>query len=312
MTSTIDAVVIGHGPVGQTATAALLARGLRVRVITRSGSGPHDADRAAVDVLDPTATARAIGDVPLVVMASHAPYRATVWAEVLAPMERNVLSHARHSGAVVALPESLYAFDADAGPINARTALRPRSRKGEVRRQLLIQRESSGARVRSVAAGDFVGPGVRGSIAGDFLIPRLLKGSTIRALGNPDLPHAYTYVPDLVAALIAAAELPDEGHQLLMAPNAGSLTHRELATGLAGAAGLPAPEVTRLPNWLTTMAGWFNGDLRELKEIRYQVETPFEVDTRADETRMGLTPTPWSTVFEETVAWWSRARDLQR
>ena len=129
--------------------------------------GPDGADRHRADVTDAAAIATAIGDAPLVVMASHAPYRTAIWRELLPRMERPVLDHVARTGATLVLPESLYAFDPDTGPITARTALRPRSGKGEVRRALLEARTASGARVRSVVAGDFVGPMVRSSYWAD-------------------------------------------------------------------------------------------------------------------------------------------------
>lgn len=305
--TTHDAVVLGDGPVGRTAATDLLRRGTSVRVVTRSGSGPEGADLHRADITDEKQVAEAVGDTPLVVMATHAVYRTKVWRDVLPRMERPVLAHVRRTGATLVLPESMYAFDPDTGPISATTPLRPAHPKGEVRRDLLRAREESGARVRSVVAGDFVGPEVRGSVAGETMAGRIAAGRRALSVGRTDLPHAYTHVPDLVRAMLAAADLPDEGHRLLMAPHAGSLTQQELADGLADAAGVPRRSILALGSMASAFVGAFVPDIREIRQIMRQFTEPFEIDARADEALLGLEATPWDESFDATMRWWRDA-----
>lgn len=211
MTTTPDAVVLGHGPVGATIAARLLEQGRTVRVVTRSGSGPDGAERVRADVLDHDAVTRAIGDAPAVHMAFHAPYDARTWARLLPAMEAGVLAHAARTGAGVATAESLYAFDPAASPFTAGSPLDPPSAKGAVRRTLLLARAASGARVTSVVAGDFVGPRVVFSHAGERMMNPILGGGTYRPVGDVDLAHAFTYVPDLAAAMLRATETAGAG-----------------------------------------------------------------------------------------------------
>lgn len=305
---TPDAVVIGHGQVGPQVTALLQAQGRTVRVLTRSGSGPTTAERVAVDLLDAAATARAIGDAPAVFLCVHAPYSAKVWADVLPRMEASVTRHAAASGAVVLTAESLYAWDGGPSPITTTTPISPRSRKGAVRRDLLLARTASGARITSVVAGDFYGPGVLQAHAGDRLLRPLLTGGVVRPVGNPDVPHAFTHVPDLVAAMVRAAELREaggaSGHEIVMAPNPGSVTMRELVTITARAAGVPVPRVAPMPVALLRAVGLVMPSIREVADVAGQLTRPFEVDARASEALLGLTATPWEQAAEQTVAWW--------
>jgi nucleoside-diphosphate-sugar epimerase len=301
---TADAVVIGHGPVGSTVAAQLLATGRKVRVVTRSGSGPDQAERVRADALDPDAIATAIGNAPQVFVAFHAPYSAKAWAALLPRMEASVLGHVRTSGATVAIVESLYAFDGGHSPFSASSPLQPRSRKGAVRRRLIEARAASGARVVSVVAGDFYGPRVLVAHGGERLVRPVLHGRTVRPMGDPDQPHAFTHMPDLARAMIAAAGLPGEGAELVMAPNAGSVSVRELTRITAGAAGVPAPRIAPMtPAFLRTV-GIVVPILRELADVQHQFTQPFEVDARADEARLGVTATPWDDAAAETVAWW--------
>lgn len=303
-TAAHDAVVLGDGPVGRTAATELLGRGVRVRVVTRSGSGPAGADLHRADIMDEAAVAEAVGDAPLVVMAAHVAYRTKLWRDLLPRMEQPVLGHVRRTGATLVLPESMYAFDPDHGPISSTTSLRPAHPKGEVRRDLLQAREASGARVRSVVAGDFVGPHVRGSVAGETMAGRIVAGRRALSVGRTDLPHAYSHVPDLVRAMLAAADVPDDGHRLLMAPYAGSLTQQELADAFADAAGVRRRPIIALGSVASAAVGVLAPDIREIRQIMRQFTKPFEIDARADEALLGLTATPWEQAVKETVAWW--------
>ncbi|WP_158277260.1 NAD-dependent epimerase/dehydratase family protein [Serinibacter arcticus] len=311
MSTTPDAVVLGHGPVGATIAAHLLDQGRTVRVVTRSGSGPEGAERVRADVLDHDAVARAIGDAPAVHMAFHAPYDARTWSRMLPTMEAGVLAHTARTGAAVATAESLYAFDPAASPFTAASPLRPPSRKGAVRRTLLAARDVSGARVTSVVAGDFVGPRVLMSHAGERMMLPLLRGGTFRPVGDVDLPHAFTHVPDLAAAMVAATQSVrgdgEGGHRVVLAPHAGSITMRDLVARVAAAAGVTAPRLAPMSQRLLSAVGLVTPSVREIAEVTYQFTQAFEIDVdaaTADARTLGLTATPWSTAIAETVAWW--------
>lgn len=86
--------------------------------------------------------------------------------------------------------------------------------------------------------------------AGERMVPLVLKGKTVQVVGSADQLHSFTYVPDLAAAMIAAARRPDLWNSVLHAPTNPALTQRGLATAYATAAGLPAPKVTAIPGWV--------------------------------------------------------------
>ncbi|MGJ6980277.1 NAD-dependent epimerase/dehydratase family protein [Aestuariimicrobium soli] len=81
--------------------------------------------------------------------------------------------------------------------------------KAGVRSDLLRARSASPTATVSVVASDFYGPRVRGAHAGERLMVPLLKERTLTMIGNPRQPHSWTYVPDLAAAMVRAAGLPE-------------------------------------------------------------------------------------------------------
>lgn len=302
---TIDAIVLGYGQSGRAVAGALLEAGQRFRVVTRSGTGPKGVERVKADITDPHALARAVGDAPRIFNCTHAPaYSAKLWARTLPAMQRPVLEVAKANGAVVVVAESLYAFRSDGSPITARTPLEPSSRKGLVRRDLLAERDASGARIVSVAAGDFYGPASFGSHAGDRLMKPLLAGKPVSPVGDVDQPHAFTFLPDLGRAMLRAAELPGHGHEMVLAPSAGAITQRELITTTAVAAGVAVPPIRPLPLGMLRALGLIVPLVREIADVGYQFTEPFTVNADDDAARLGMSATPWEQAASATVAWW--------
>lgn len=303
-------VVTGAGPVGTTIAEQLAATGVTVRILTRSGSGPDHPliERRPVDVNDRHQLAAAVDGATAIYHCIHASrYSARTWLAELPGAEQTILDVAGRAGAVVVFPESLYSY----GPVDRpMTEDMPRTAdfgKPAIRVQLLRAREASPTPTVSVAASDFIGPHVRTSHAGDRMVPNILAGKTVQIFGKADLPHSFTYMPDLAAAMIRAAADSSVWNTFLHAPTAPAVTMRELVAALAEAARMPMPKVVALPGWTLRTAGVVSSMMRELAEMNYQFERPFRLDSTDSERLLGLAPTPLPEVAAGTVAWWKTA-----
>lgn len=300
-------LVIGAGPVGATIAQQLAARGDRVRLLTRSGSGPVHAsiERLRGDATDPDTVAQAASGVGAVFHCMHgSAYAGATWRAELPRAERVVLEAAGRAGAVVVFPESLYAYGHVTGIMTEQTPRDADFGKPAVRVDLLRARDASPTPTVSVAASDFYGPLVRTAHAGERMVPTVLAGRTMRVLGDPDAPHSWTYVPDLGAAMIRAAEDETLWNTFLHAPTAPAVSQRALVQTYADAAGVPAPRVGSIPTWTLKAIGAVHPGTRELAEMVYQFDSPFVMDSSASEARLGLSPTPLETGAKATVDWW--------
>ncbi|MBF6172078.1 NAD-dependent epimerase/dehydratase family protein [Nocardia blacklockiae] len=300
-------VVTGAGPVGTTVAEQLAAAGKHVRVLTRSGSGPAHPliERRKVDVTRREQLSAVVEGAVAVYHCTHgSKYEARTWWAELPATEQTVLEVAGQAGAVVVFPESLYSY----GPVDRpMTEDMPRAAdfgKPAVRVALLRARDASPTPTVSVAASDFIGPHVRNSHAGERMVPNILSGKAVQAFGKTDLPHSFTYMPDLAAAMIAAAADRSLWNSFLHAPTAPAVSIRELVAALAAAAGMPAPKILAMPGWALRTVGVVNGFMRELSEMNYQFERPFELDSTVSERRLGLRHTPLDEVARGTVDWW--------
>ena len=300
-------LVIGAGPVGATIALQLAARGDRVRLLTRSGSGPVHAsiERLRGDASDPDTVAQAASGARAVFDCMHgSAYAAATWRAELPRAEKVVLEAAGRAGAVVVFPESLYAYGHITGTMTEQTPRDADFGKPAIRVELLRARDASPTPTVSVAASDFYGPLVRNAHAGERMVPTVLAGRTMRVLGDPNAPHSWTYVPDLGAAMIKAAEDETLWNTFLHAPTAPAVSQRALMQTYAEVAGVPAPRVGSIPTWTLKAIGAVHPGTRELAEMVYQFDRPFVMDSSASEARLGLSPTPLETGAKATVDWW--------
>jgi nucleoside-diphosphate-sugar epimerase len=293
--------------VGWTVAEQLAAVGHRVRVLTRSGSGPTHplVERLSIDVSEPDRLGEVFRGATAVFHCIHGSrYNAAVWARELPAAEQNVLAAAGAAGAVVVFPESLYSYSA---PERTMTEEGPREAQGGkrgIRTALLKARAASATDTVSVVAGDFFGPRVRGAHSGERMVKPVLAGKSLMVIGRADQPHSFTYVPDLAAAMIAAADRPQVWNRVWHAPTGPALTQREIAGAFATAAGTRAPRVTAVPGWTLRAVGVFSPDMREVAEMLYQFQRPFVMDSAASQAALGLAPTPLHEAAAATVAWW--------
>ncbi|MER7765026.1 NAD-dependent epimerase/dehydratase family protein [Streptomyces sp. NPDC097619] len=308
-------LVIGFGPAGA-ATARLLAeRGDRVRVVTRTGRPPEPGiEHLALDAADSASLTRAArGARALYSCASPAYPR---WTRDWPPLAASLCAAAEDSGAVLVLLGNLYGYGPVAGPLTEELPLAATGPKGRVRAAVWERARElhEGGRLRAVElrASDFFGPGVTdgGHLASRF-VPPLLKGKPVSALGDPDAPHSWTYLPDTARALVEAADTERAWGRAWHVPTAPPRSVRETAALLSAAAGTPPVPVRRIPPAVLALGGLVSPMLRELREVRYQFDRPFVVDAGAWESSFEVRATPVAEQVAVTVDWW-RSRSRRR
>ena len=176
--------------------------------------------------------------------------------------------------------------------------------KRGIRTALLAARAASATDTVSVVASDFFGPRVRAAHAGARMVKPVLAEKPLIVIGNAGLPHSFTYVPDLAAAMVRAAQDPALWNRVWHAPTGPALSQRKIAAAFAAAADVRAPRVAGMPGWALRAMGMLSPESRELAETLYQFEHAFVMDSSASEAALGLQPTPIKDAAAATVAWW--------
>jgi nucleoside-diphosphate-sugar epimerase len=302
-------VVFGTGQVGSALAGHLAGLGVAVRAVSRSRPATlaGGADWRAADVSDPEAATDAAKGASVIYQCVNAPY--TQWPELFPPLQRGVLAAAERTGALLVVLENLYGYGPTGGkPMTEDLPLAATTVKGRTRAamtaELLAAAEAGRVHFAIGRASDFFGPGVtQGSTLGERVFGNALAGRRADFIGNPDLPHTYSYVPDIAAGLATLGTDPRAAGQVWHLPGPPTVTTRALLDLVAGEVGHQVA-VRSLPKLAVRALGLVNPLLRELPEMSYEFDQPFVLDTSKYQSAFGAAGTPLADAIAATVAWY--------
>ena len=302
-------VVFGTGQVGSALAAHLAGLGMAVRTVSRHRPPAlaGGVDWRAADVTDPEAAADAAKGASVVYQCVNAPY--TQWPELFPPLQRGVLAAAERTGALLVVLENLYGYGPTAGeemtedlPLAA-TTVKGRTRAA-MTDEFLAAADAGRVRLAIGRASDFFGPGVtQGSVLGERVFGNALAGRRADFIGNADLPHTYSYVPDIAAGLATLGTDPRAAGQIWHLPGPPTVTTRALLDLVASEAGHPVG-IRPVPKLALRALGLINPMMRELAEMTYEFDQPFVLDTSKYQSAFGAASTPLADAIAATVAWY--------
>ncbi|MFC9583535.1 NAD-dependent epimerase/dehydratase family protein [Streptomyces yangpuensis] len=301
-------VVMGFGPAGAATARLLAAQGHSVRVVTRSGGSPEPGiEHLALDAADPGRLIAAARGAAAIHHCAAPPYHR--WVRAWPPLVASACAAAEATGSVLVMLGNPYGYGPVDGPLTEELPLAATGPKGRVRaagwEQARTLHEQGRVRAVEVRASDFFGPGVTaGGHLAARVVPALLQGKPVSALGDPDAPHSWTYLPDVAAAMAEVAGEERAWGRPWHVPTQPARSVREMADLIAAEAGTGPAVVRRIPPAALGLAGLLSPLMRELKEIRYQFDRPFVVDSGAYETAFTVRATPVDEQVKATVDWW--------
>ena len=145
--------------------------------------------------------------------------------------------------------------------------------------ELLAAADAGRVRVAIGRASDFFGAGVtQGSTLGERVFGNALAGRRADFIGNPDLPHTYSYVPDIASGLATLGTDARAADQVWHLPGPQTVTTRAFLDLVARQVGHPVA-VRPVPKLALRALGLVNPMLRGLAETAYQFDEPFVLDT---------------------------------
>lgn len=304
-------VVFGTGPLGLAAAGELSRRGLRTRLVNRSGKRPSDcptgAEVVSGNASDPAFCASVCQGAGVVYMCAQPPYHR--WPEEFPQMLAAVMSGAESAGAKFVMGDNLYPYGKVEGPIHEGLPFSAGTRKGRTRAEMdraILEAHLSG-RLRAVIArgSDFFGPGVLESSLGERAILPAIQGKTASMVGNLDMPHTFTYIEDFGKALVILGENDSALGQSWHVPNAPALTQRQILTLFFDELGLP-PRMSGMGRLMMSLGGLFVPGARETVEMMYEFEKPFVVDSSKFEKAFGVQATPLREAVKATLSWYKK------
>jgi nucleoside-diphosphate-sugar epimerase len=299
--------IFGYGPVGRATAARLTAEGREIVVAQRNAPRdlPKGATFAPTDALDRDAVTKAARGSGQLVVAIGFPYSGVLWREVWPKALANFVAASKATDARMVFIDNLYMYGPQTTPLTETMplsgyGLKPAARSAATR--IWMAATAAGeASVAALRAPDFYGPGVGLSFLGDTSIGKLAERKAAVFVGSPDVLHDYAYVPDIARAATTLLAAPDSAFgRAWHVPCAPTRTTRDILQIAADTLGVKLL-ISAMPAWMLGPSAMFSPFLRELKEMRFQWDRPYQVDASRFKAAFWSDVTPFETGVPETA-----------
>jgi nucleoside-diphosphate-sugar epimerase len=301
-------VVFGTGQVGNALAAQLARMDLAVRSVSRRRPATlaDGVEWQAADVADAEAASGAARGASVVYQCLNAPY--TSWPRDFPPLQRAVVTAAERTNALLVTLENVYGYGPTGGkPMTEGLPLGATTVKGRARAEMTRELQAAAAAGRvQIAIGrasDFFGAGVTSSSIGERVFGNAVAGRPVDFIGNPDLLHTYSYVPDIAAGLATLGTDARAVGQVWHLPGPQTVTTRAFVDVLSEVVGHPV-KISIPPKLVLRALGLVNPLIRELAEMEYEFDAPFVVDTTKYTATFGPAGTPLIDAISQTVDWY--------
>ncbi|MGH8730342.1 MAG: NAD-dependent epimerase/dehydratase family protein [Burkholderiales bacterium] len=305
-------VVFGTGPLGLAVMRDLRRRGRSVRMINRSSRVKFAKDPqtevGGANAVDPAQAREVCEGAAVVYHCVGLPY--SRWTEFPA-IAAGIVEGAVAAGAKLVYGDNLYMYGAVDGAMTEERPYAATTKKGRIRaaiaRSLLDAHQAGRVRVAIGRGSDFFGPfATDAAMMGSRVFGRALAGKSAQVVGDPDRLHSFTFIDDFGKALVTLGEREEALGRAWHVPSPPAMTTRQFVEAIYRTLGKPV-KMSRAPRLAVALAGLFDANARELKEMLYQFERDFVMDSSRFEKTFGMAPTPQHEAIRQTLEWY-RAR----
>lgn len=296
-------LVVGAGLIGGGLARSLVARGDEVVVATRSGTEVPGAHALALDAADAEAFADAAAGAETIFLCTNPPY--THWPTDWPPVFAAAIEAAAQSGAGLVIMSNLYGYGPPEGPMTEQSPELSTETKGLVRlagwHAALAAHKRGDIRAVEVRASDYFGPGSTGTAhLGENFFHAALHSKKAMVVGDPALPHSWSYLPDIVSTLVAAADHDGVWGRVWHVPSGAARPRTTIMEQLNAHYGGHG-RVAGYPHWQLRALAAVNPMMREVEASSYQFRMPFVIDSTETERLLGVTATPWLAALTTTA-----------
>lgn len=306
-------VVLGaNGSVGSNIVSELLARGKKVRIVSRSGNSSFDKSVEAVkgDAFDLKSLKAAVQGANVVYHSIGMPYQDFPKLEIIAD---NVIRAASSVGkeTKVVYTDNLYAYgkrNAVKGPLKEDLPHLADGKKGKIRSSIenkLLNAHKEGKIKATIGkASDFFGSGAKNSMLGMYVFDHLNSEKDISLMGNVDKLHSYIYLPDFGRGLVTLGENENAFGEVWHLPHNISISTRKFVEMILKEAKTESKKIKTMPKLMLLFGSLFIKTAREFKEVVYQWENDFVVDSSKFTSAFDVQLTPPEVAIRQTVEWY--------
>ncbi len=309
--SELNVVLGANGNVGSYIVKELLARGKNVRIVSRSGNSNFGTSVKAVkgDAFDLESLKAAVRGATTIYHCIGLPYQDFPKLEIIMD---NVIRAAASQGneTKVVYADNMYAYgeyNVIKGPLKEDLPHLAEGKKGKIRSRievnLLNAHKEEKIRATIGKGSDFFGPGAKNSMLGMYLFEKLNNGKDVNLIGNLDKRHSFIYLPDFGKGLVTLGENENAFGKTWHLPHVSSVTVREFAEMVLKEANTESKKVKSMPKFMLLIGSLFIKTAREFREVAYQWESDFVVDSSKFTSTFDVQPTDPEVAIQQTVEW---------
>ncbi len=286
------------GNIGTALAKELTAYTSNIRVVSRKPQKINTTDQLfKADLLKAEEVLAAVKGSEIVYLVVGITYKTALWEEQWPIIMKNVINACKAEKAKLVFFDNMYCYDPNVvGNLKEDSPINPKSRKGKVRahiaKMLLEAIEQEQLTGMIVRAADFYGPNASQSFLNESVINRMKAGKKAQWLYNKDKKHSFTYIPDAAFATAFLAQKESAWNQVWHLPTSSEYpTGQEVVNILSQQLGT-SNQVAVLPGFMVAILGLFIPILKEIKELRYQLDQDYCFDSSKIESTFGLKATP--------------------
>jgi nucleoside-diphosphate-sugar epimerase len=218
----------------------------------------------------------------------------------------NLVAACRDQRARMVFVDNLYMYGPQTDPLREDMPLTDYGVKPSVRSDVtrIWQRASKAGEllVAALRAPDFYGPGVAQSHLGETAFGSIARGKNPTLVLQPDIPHAFAYVPDIARAVVTLLDAPDDAFNQVWHVPCASVRSPHQILELGAAAFGTKLKIVALPLWLLPLLGVVSPTLREFREMGFVLGRPYQVGARKFSQRFWSDATPFEVGAPATLA----------
>jgi nucleoside-diphosphate-sugar epimerase len=302
----------GNGTIANELIPILQANGQQIRLFSRNPKPVPGAELVSGDVLNKEDVLRAVKGSDIVYLLVGLEYSKKIWKKSWPVIMLNTIETCKAVGARLIFFDNVYMYGRVTGKMTESTPFNPISEKGSIRAEVdeMLLNEMKAGSLRAIIAksADFYGPRAKAtSVAGLLIFDKMKQGKTVQWFVNSKLPHSFTYTPDAAAGLYLLATTESAYGQSWHLPTASPAPTGKEFIEIAAKYMHARAGVQVLPKWLIGVVGLFVPIMKELGEMLYQNEFPYEFDSSKFEKTFNFRPTTYEDGIRQTAEWFLSA-----
>jgi nucleoside-diphosphate-sugar epimerase len=296
------------GSIGTDLAKALTQYTNEIRLVSRNPIKVNDTDILhKADLSDVNQINKAIEGSEVCYVTLGFDYSIKAWTEKWPNFMTTVVEACIQHQTKLVFFDNVYAIGGDnVKHITENSPLSPSSKKGEIRAaidQLILEEIRKGNLTAIIArAPDFFGPVKKqNSLVMNLVYDNLVKGKSAQWFCNADVVHTMGYTADLARGTAILGNTEDAYNEVWNLPvDMNALTGREWVR-LFSKEMNTTDKVKVMPLWTMKLLGLFVPIMRELSEMMYQFDRPYNFDCSKFINRFNYKPKTNIEAVRETI-----------